>query len=280
VEGCELHLSTHSLASLQADVDGAKSWDVVEVDLLPYMEKIAAGQKSDYVLIPVFLARQFQMRHFYIRTDRGIKQLADLRGKKIGVDGYGGTTPTWLRGSLQIRAHVKPEEMTWLDTRSSSAPVGSLSSWLADGTVDVIVSTDTPKAYSDKKPNVGRLFEDYRAIEQEWFRESRVFPIMTAVAVKQSLVKENPWLPEALFLAFSKAKAKAYADLTLPLPWGGDQLDETQKIMGKNFWSYGVKSNPKTLGAIFSFAESQGLLAKKLPFDDVFEPSTLELIEP
>jgi len=280
VDGCEIHLSTHTLASLQADLDGSQPWDVTEVDLLPFLEKVAAQKESGYVLIPVFPSRQFQWRHIYIRTDRGILHPQDLRGKKIGVDGYGGTTPTWLRGTFQSSFTLKPEEMTWLDTKSSSAPAGSLSDWLASGKVDAILSPATPQVYLDKNPKVARLFEDYRAVEQERFKETRVFPILTAVAVKKALVEKNPWLPEALFLAFSKAKAKAYADLTIPLPWGGEQLEETQTIMGKNFWSYGVKSNPKTLGAIFAYAESQGILARKLSFEEAFEPSTVQLIEP
>jgi 4,5-dihydroxyphthalate decarboxylase len=265
--------------AIQRDRNNKILWDVAEVEILPYIQALAAGGSTDYVLIPVFLSREFQLRNVYIRTDRGIHHPTDLRGKKVGVSGYGGTAPTWVRGTLYSSWSVKAEEITWLDTETSTGANRSLSDWLSSGKVDAILSSVPPKAFTDKNPNVARLFPDYQSIEYERFKETRIFPITTAVALHRELVEKNPWLPESLFIAFSQAKKKAMEDLTLPLPWGGSQLQETEKLMGKNFWSYGVKSNPKSLGALFKLAQDQGLLEKPLTIEDVFEPSTLMLLE-
>jgi 4,5-dihydroxyphthalate decarboxylase len=279
VQGCSVRYSTRTLESMARDMNGEKQLDVIEVDLLPYLEKQSAGEWSDYTLIPIFLSRSFKLRNIFIRTDRGIQTPADLRGKKVGVAGYASTTPTLLRGVLQSTWSVKPEEITWVDTESLTGSRQSLSDLLKAGKVDAIFTTDEPEGLSDPKAKVARLFPDYRSMEYEIFKETRVFPILTAVAIKKELVKENPWLPESVFIAFSEAKQKAMADLTLPLPWGGAKLDETEELMGKNFWSYGVKSNPKTLAAEFRFAHEQGILKKPLEIDDVFEPSTIMLLE-
>jgi 4,5-dihydroxyphthalate decarboxylase len=279
VQGCTVQFSTKSLQALEQDMNGEKKWDVLEVDLLPFLQEQSADKWTDYTLIPVFLSRSFQLRNIFIRTDRGIQLPADLRGKTVGVSGYGSTTPTLIRGIFQSSWSVKPGEITWLDTQSPTAPKGSLTEWLESGKVDAIFSTVEPPGLSDPKSKVARLFPDYRAIEYNIFKETRVFAIVTALAVKKKLVKDNPWLPESLFIAFSQAKKKAMADLTLPLPWGGAKLEEMEHVMGKNFWSYGVKSNPKTLNATFRFAKDQGLFKKPLDIEDVFDPSTLLLLE-
>jgi 4,5-dihydroxyphthalate decarboxylase len=49
--------------------------------------------------------------------------------------------------------------------------------------------------------------------------------------------------------------------------------------MGENFWSYGVESNPKTLGALFRYLREQGLLRRPMTIEDVFDPSTMLLLE-
>ena len=275
-QGCELQISTHSLKAI---LQKQNHWDVSEVEILPYIEDLAAGRTTDYVLIPVFLSREFQLRNVYIRTDRGIHSPVDLRGKSIGVSGYGGTAPTWVRGTLESSWSIKPSEITWLDTETSGEPNSSLSDWLASGKVDAILSSVPPKLFVDKNPKVARLFPDFKQIEYAQFKETRIFSIDTALAVRRDVAQQNPWLAESLFIAFSQAKKSAMADLTLPLPWEESNLADTQRLMGKNFWSYGIKSNPKSLGAIFTLARDQKLLARPLTIEDVFEHSTLMLLE-
>jgi 4,5-dihydroxyphthalate decarboxylase len=279
VQGCDLQISTRTLDDIWSRIKNGTGPDLAEVEVFPFIEQFAAGETTDYILIPVFLSREFQLRNVYIRTDRGIRSPTDLRGKKIGVSGYASTAPAWVRGTLQSSWSIKPEEITWLDTETAPGPRATLSDWLLSGKVDAILTSVPPRAFVDKNPKVDRLFPDYRHIEYERFKETRVFPIITALALRRSFIQENAWLPEALFIAFSESKKKAYADRTLPPPWGDSQLEETQKLMGKNFWSYGIQNNPKTLGALFRFAREQGLLKRPLQIEDVFEPSTQMLLE-
>ena len=120
---------------------------------------------------------------------------------------------------------------------------------------------------------------DYKMAEQEYFKATRIFPIITVLAVRKELADANPWLPEAIFIAFSEAKAKALEDGTLPLPWGPQHRDETIELMNKNYWSYGVRNNPKTLGALFKYAHEQGITDKEWSAEDVFAPETITLID-
>jgi 4,5-dihydroxyphthalate decarboxylase len=280
VEGCAVEFSTQPASATNQDLINGHQWDVLEVELLPFIVGKSSGAFSDYTLIPVFPTRSFQLRNVYVRTDKGIHRPEDLRGKKIGAAGGSDTAQIWLRGILQSSWSVHPDELTWISTSTRTNASSILSDWLVAGKVDAIFTPEVPQAFIDKNPLIARMFPDYREAEYATFKDTRIFPIITAIAVKEQLVKDNPWLPESLFLAFSESKKIAMQNMTLPLPWGGAQLAETEEVMGKNFWSYGVKSNPKTLGALFRYAQDQGRLSKPLAVDDVFDPSTILLIEP
>ena len=57
---------------------------VAELSFSNYMALRSRGQ-CPYIAIPVFPGRKFRHSAIYIRTDRGIKTAADLKGKKVGV---------------------------------------------------------------------------------------------------------------------------------------------------------------------------------------------------
>ena len=98
-----------------------------------------------------------------------------------------------------------------------------------------------------------RLFVDSRAVEQDYYRKTGIFPIMHAVAVRKSLLDEHEGLAASIFDAYSGAKQMAYrqmagigwaADI---LPWYGQEMEATTGVMGANFYSYGLPDNRKAL---------------------------------
>lgn len=109
---------------------------------------------------------------------------------------------------------------------------------------------------------------------------------MHVVAILNSLVKSHPDLPKAVFKAYSKAKSMMYTQLEkmawamISLPWAGQELEEIQKLMGKNFYPYGIEPNRKTLEALFQYSYEQRLSSRKLTIDELFEPSSITFNEP
>ena len=57
------------------------------------------------------------------------------------------------------------------------------------------------------------------------------------------------------------------------------EIEDTRKLMGDNFWSYGIQGNEKTLHALFQYSHEQGLAKKRLTIEDLFHPATLEYRE-
>ncbi|MBK8869755.1 MAG: ABC transporter substrate-binding protein [Elusimicrobia bacterium] len=280
VAGCELHYQTLSLSTIRHQAK-AKKFDVMEVELLPFLSRLADGQPQEYTLIPVFLLREFPLRDIWVRTDRGIKNPQDLRGKRVGVDVYGASGATWIRKFLESSATIKTEDIVWVDVSTGPSPHKTLEELIQSGTVDAMIYPGTPEGAG----SVVRLFKNYAQIEQELFKVSRVFPLATALAVRSDLIKENAWLPEALFMAFVEAKRRAVENLgtenepKIPLPWGPESYQLTLDLMGKDYWSYGVPNNPRSLKALLDGAFEQGLLKRELKVDEIFEPSTLQLMD-
>ena len=55
------------------------------------------------------------------------------------------------------------------------------------------------------------------------------------------------------------------------------EVESTQKLMGDDFWPYGIAPNRNALEALFTYSHEQGLARQELKIQDLFHPSTLEL---
>jgi 4,5-dihydroxyphthalate decarboxylase len=283
--------------------------EVSEIGLSPFMLAYANNGHRNYTLIPVFPLRTFRHKSIFVRTDRGIKSPEDLRGRKVATPGYSSTSLTWIRGIMQHEYGVSPNEVQWvISTKDSSAeaagkvskqeqvmpkgitlaqgPAGmDESDLLVNGEVDALFHAAEPRAYVQGNPIVARLFADYRETERAYFSKTGIFPIMHAVAVRKDVIDANPQLPKAVFDAYSKAKKLMYEHMrklawaTISLPWIGQEIEETRALMGENFWPYGIEPNRKALEALFEYSYEQGLANKKLTIEELFHPSTLELVD-
>ena len=82
-----------------------QAYDVSELSLSSYCVSVAIGDPA-YVAVPAFLSRAFRHSSIYIRTDRGIGGLADLRGRRIGIAEYQLTANVWARALMAGRFAV------------------------------------------------------------------------------------------------------------------------------------------------------------------------------
>lgn len=310
VEGCDTHYEIAAIGDMNTDVfSGSQSREVTEIGLHPYMLAYANERFRDYSLLPIFPLRAFRHKSIFIRTDRGINKPEDLRGKKIATPGFSSTSLTWLRGIMQHEYGVKPEDIEWIVSAkdSSSEAAGKVSKQenmipkglsvstgpegkdesdlLESGDVDALFHAAEPRAYVQGNPKVARLFSDFRKTERDYFKRTGIFPIMHAVAIRNSTVKANPWLPEAVFNAYSGAKQLMYDHLrkmgwaTISLPWVGKELEETRELMGDNFWPYGIEPNRKALESLFQYSYEQDLSSRNLTIEELFVPASLKFTE-
>lgn len=137
----------------------------------------------------------------------------------------------------------------------------------------------------DGNPLIERLFSYTKQTERAYFKKTGIFPIMHAVAIKTELVEKYPWLPEEVFNAYSTAKAQHFMELKKvgwaysSLLWFAQEFEETIKLMGNNYWSYGIQTNRKALETLFRYTNEQGLCNRELTIEELFHPTSIELIE-
>ena len=309
IAGCKTTFRPGKIGDLNTHVfSGPRTLDVTEIGLSPFMLAYANDGFRAYSLIPVFPLRLFRHKSVFIHADRGIEKPDDLKGRRVGTPGYSSTSLTWIRGFMQHEYSVSPEDIEWVVSAADSSaddagkasaqeqvmpegisismgPAGKdESDLLLAGDVDALFHAAEPKAFIDGHPKVKRLFADPRAAERDYFRRTGIFPIMHAVAMRNDLIDAHPWLPKAVFDAYSRAKQLRYQAMDQEwllgtLPWYGQELDETRALMGENFWPYGVEANTTTLNALLQYSYEQGLAKERLTVGELFHPTTLQLAE-
>lgn len=278
-----------------------QAFDISELSLSSYSISVARGDPH-YVAVPVFLSRAFRHTSVYIRTDRGIERPEDLRGRRIGVAEYQLSANVWVRGILQEHHGVAPSDITWVrggmdspgrpekikvdlpaDVTVEAAPEGAtLNAMLAEGAIDGFVGPRWPRCFAEGHPHVGRLFRDSVGAAEDYYRRTRIFPIMHVLGLRRTLAERHPWLPAALVKAFAEAKRLAQEALQdtsatkVTMPFVEDNLNRAQALMGQDPWTYGVGANAHVLDTFLDYHAGQGLSPRRVGIDELFHPSTLE----
>jgi 4,5-dihydroxyphthalate decarboxylase len=279
-----------------------QEFDVTEISMSSYLMTLSRAE-AHYIAIPAFVSRLFRHSSIYIRTDRGIKTPADLKGKTVGVPEYQMTANVWVRGMLEEEYGVRPRDIRWrrggleepgreerarikLPDEIDYAAVPAdrtLSDMLEKGELDGVIGARAPSCFLRGAPNVGRLFPDYPAVEEAYYRKTKLFPIMHAIGIRRSLVEKYPWLPVSVYKAFLKAKALCMHELgqighlATTLPWPVYEYDHARKIMGEDYWPYGAHANKHALETLARYSFEQGLSRRKVPLEEMFAASTYEL---
>ena len=279
-----------------------KCFDISEMSMGSHMTVTARGD-AEYIGIPVFPSRAFRHSGIFVRTDRGITQPEDLKGKRIGLPEFQQTAALWVRGILRDLHGVGVRDAAWRTGGQEEAggveriridvpadidlqPIGpheTLTGLLAAGDLDAIITPRPPSCLGDPKVPVDRLFPDYRAAEIDYFKATGFFPIMHCIALRKSLAEAHPQLPAQIFKAFAEARDMALAELAMinvsrvTLPWAARALQETRDVMGEDFWSYGFARNRDEIAAMTRYAHEDGLATRQVAPEDLFHPSTLEL---
>jgi 4,5-dihydroxyphthalate decarboxylase len=265
-----------------------EEFDVSEMSLSSYTILRSEGD-TRFIALPVFPSRVFRQSAVYVRADSKIEDPSQLKGKRIGVGDYQMTAAVWLRGFLRHDYNVLPEDLTWVigkGVRSIRLPEklrmetlaqgDTLEAMLERGEIDALSSVMIP-------PQLGtgfrRLFRNARQVEMDYYRRTRIFPIMHTLVLKKKLYDANPWLAVSMWRAFSKARDLAYQAmydtdaLTVSLPWVVDELEVSHEVFGPQIWDYSIEGSRPTLDAIVSYLDEQQLTRRKMTVEELFVPN-------
>src|SRR5947209_6975845 len=271
-----------------------REFDVSEMSLSNYITLVDQGQ-APFVAIPAFPSRVFRHGYIFVNTDKGIRAPGDLKGKRGGVPEYTMTAAVYARGMLHHEYGVKPSDVEWVqgrtdrmgrklppDIRLSQASAGTeLGDLLERGEIDFMMSANNPLAFRRGSPKVRRLFPNYPEVEKDYYRRTKIYPIMHTVVIRNDVYERNPWVALSMYKALCRAKEHAYhllADMGSPKvssAWLQPLLEEERAILGPDWFAYGIEPNRPTIEALLQYTHEHGLTDRLVKLEELFAPSTL-----
>lgn len=278
-----------------------REFDVSEMSLSSYCVQLSRPDPA-FIAIPVFPSRFFRHSCIFVNARSGIREPADLKGRRVGSPEYQMTAPVWIRGILSDEFGVRVEDVEHytggeeepgrdeklaLDLPASIrvrriGPKQTLSAMIADGELDALFTARAPSTFASRPQDVQRLFADFAAVEREYWRRTRIFPIMHVVVIRRDVYRAHPWVAQSLCKAFGLAQRRAYRDLAetaalkTMLPWLTAHVEEARREMGEDWWSYGLAPNRHVLETFLRYHHEQGLSRERLAPEALFAPETLE----
>lgn len=278
-----------------------REFDVAEMSLSSYVVSLFQPEPP-FIAIPVFPSRAFRHSGIFINAGSGIREPKDLIGRNVGTPEYQLTAVVWIRGILAEHYGVPVESVTYhtggqeevgraeklrlqLPPGVRVEPIGpteTLSSMLAAGAIDALYAPRAPSCLETSPGTVRRLFEDFMAVERDYFRQTRIFPIMHTLVIRRDVYERDRWVAHSLYKAWRAAQQEAYRDLretsalTTMLPWLVAHVADTRREMGDDYWPYGLDRNRHALETFLRYSFEQGLSKSLLPPEALFAPEALE----
>jgi 4,5-dihydroxyphthalate decarboxylase len=274
-----------------------QEFDVAELSLASYAT-LTARDASPFVAIPVMLSKLFRHSCIYVRKGAGIERPQDLKGKRVGTTQYGATAIVYIKGLLSDQYGVKPEDLHWfiggLSTPTEPPlvllnlpnkialeflPRGrTLEAMFAEGQLDALFAILLPRPFLAGSSQIARLFPNHREIEEDYYRRTKILPIMHTVVIRKDVYRAHPFIAASLYRAFSESRDRAIESLydtdalMVSLPFLIDHIEHSRRVFGDDFWSYGLKPNRPSLDALCRYVHEQGLAPRRITPDDLFVP--------
>jgi 4,5-dihydroxyphthalate decarboxylase len=278
-----------------------REFEVAELSLSSYTVSLFR-ENPPFIAIPVFPSRFFRHSCIYVHADSGIRGPKDLIGRRIGNPEYQMTAPVWIRGIMSDEYGVPVSSATYLnggeeqpgreekialslppEIRLEAIPSHrTLANMIETGEIDALYTARAPSTFRNGSGKVRRLFEDYPAVEREYYRKTKIFPPMHIIAIRRDVYEANRWIVQSLCKAFAAAQREIYEDLhetgalKFMLPWLGRHVEEAEELMGRDFWPYGYEPNVHALNTFLRYHFEQGLSKRQLTPKDLFAPESLE----
>lgn len=279
-----------------------REWDISEMSMGKYIA-LRSQDDTSITALPVFISRAFRHSMFYVREGSAIQRPEDLAGKRIGIPEWAQTAGIYGRGYLSDYVGLKLKDITWVQAGVNepgrkekvklklpegiqyiNVPDNSLNAMLLNGELDAIMSARPPIGLGN---GIVRLMPDSQAAEQQYFKDTNIFPIMHSLVLKTPVLDAHPWVGMNLYKTFLDAKNRSMerlSDVTAshaPMAWLTDTTTRLRGIFGDDFYPYGIgperggRINHATLAAFLKFGFEQGVCYRHLDVEELFPKQVL-----
>ena len=288
-----------------------QEFQVAEMSMSSYL--IARSRGADMIALPVFPSRRFFHAEQSYHVDSGIKEPADLNGKRIGVGEYQQTAALWARGVLEHDFGVSQYNVHWYMERTDELSHGgatgftpppgisfhrippdkSLATMLVNHEIDVApIAGHLTRAVNviDRSTHirggegdwskVQPLFPDEIGEAKRFVAEHGFVPVNHTYIIRGDVYREQSGIAVKLYKAFITAKEQMTETLLERIPealqFAPEYLAMTRSILGDDPFPYGLKANQAMLDTIISYSHEQGLTPRKMNLEELFAAETLD----
>jgi 4,5-dihydroxyphthalate decarboxylase len=246
-------------------------FDVAELSMVSYL--CAKEYGIPIAGLPICLRTAFHHGDFLYNVNAGITSPKDLEGKRVGSRTYTVTPGVLDRGILSDEFGVDVDRITWVlselehvsqcqdhlppNVIPGDAREEDLFPRLASGDIDAgIAGANLSRGES---PNVKPLFPNAQELDRQQYQRTGIVQPFTIVVVKDVVLQANPWLADALFDGFKRAKQIDMSpDVNVATIVDGDPLP------------YGRSVNRKAFDEAIRLARQQHIITRDLKVDEVF----------
>jgi 4,5-dihydroxyphthalate decarboxylase len=279
-----------------------REWDVSEMSMGKYIA-LRSQDDASVMALPVFISRAFRHSMFYVREGSTIKRAEDLQGKRIGVPEWAQTAGIYGRGYLSDYVGLKLKDIQWIQAgvnepgrtekvklklpggmQYRNVPNNSLNAMLLNGELDAIMSARPPVGMGK---GIVRLMPNYQVLEEQYFKDTNIYPIMHGLVLKGPILDAHPWVGMSFYKAFLEAKNRSVerlSDVTAshaPVAWMAEYANRMRSLFGDDFFPYGIAPgrggdiNRATLTAFLKFGFEQGVCHRLLDVEEIFPKQVL-----
>ena len=286
-EGITLNLIRDTPGALARTVNDA-SLDAGELSFSRYLSRLAHGDQT-FVGLPIFVYRAFRHRCFFVLRNRGLCELKQLDGRRVGTNEWPATGNVWSRALLReqnvaidhIHWYVGPVDNPKAARYSDDLPAyvqpiaadRTLRDLLLAGEIDAIMCPNPPQGFYEPNSPIVRLFADFRRVEQDYYRRTNIYPPQHIIGIRRDIFERNPSVTLELFKVLEKSRLlwqerrRAWSEFS---SWLLSEIEETTALLGRDWQPNGIAPNRHSIQAFCDELFAQGFIAQPLDASAVF----------
>mgnify|MGYP000011760362 FL=1 len=285
-------------------------FDVCEVGMASYVSSRDDPEAYPFTAIPVFTNKRFRHAYCYANEESGVEEPADLAGKKVGISSWQTAANVWTRGIFAEHYGLDLTAVQWYRRKKDDVPMEvpdrydvrklpgkhggdavaereDLIDGLLTGELDAVMDPAgaTIRAVAESE-RADFLFDDPIAEEQQYFRETGVFPPNHVVVIRDEVLEEHPWVALNVYHAFCAARdvcldANRSPSTNTSITWAPLYLLEQREVLGEDPFAYGLtEANRKAVDTFLAYSHDQGLTDERYEPAALFDESTIARPDP
>lgn len=251
------------------------TFDVAELAIATFLQAKALG--SPLVLLPATVLARHQHSRLVFNPERGALTPQMLEGRRVGIRSWSVTTSMWVRGILAADYGVELDRVNWVTFEDAhvaefsdpphverAGPDKDLLAMLHDGEVDAGVLGAPPPEGSPLRP----LLANPDNLGRDWCTRNGAVPLNHLVVVNGALCERAPAAVREVYRLLLEGRRRL-GPVGKPVP---DSADSSFDLL-----PFGLDALRPSLQIAIDYCQSQGLLARPLAVDDLFDDLTRTL---